>query len=368
MGVLVPEDLAGTTYRGFLDVADDRQFLVRVTNVHGQSLKAAGLELDDQLAQLLRPHMPVVARRLQQSPTLAAFMLELHDLTTSALRAPSCALDVHAPALAFFETLLNDVAQIGWDRIAEVNTDGVGNWNGLQVKVVDAKQRTHIVSFLMDAAYPASPPQCAADIPEPMPPLQWSGTSTLADALDQVTTVLAKYQDFWDVLDDLDKKCYVLEPARPTRACRRRRLAVVPQASLHFEVADPLNPRALVDVVWFGNEATVGPLRETLYKQLAKWKPADTLRKNLERVLSLKFPSPSTTKRDEFQQECGICYAYRAEDGAIPGRICDHKSCARPFHERCILEWLTSIATSRKSFQTIFGECPYCREPISAKL
>ncbi|OQR93422.1 Fanconi anemia, complementation group L [Achlya hypogyna] len=368
MGVLVPEDPSCRSYRGFLTAPGDRQFLVRVTNVVDASLKDAGLEMDPQLSGLLAAHMTVVSRRLQQSPTLSAFMNELTDLATSALRMPTLATDLHAPALSFFETLLEDIAAVGWDRIAEVTTDAHGHWNGLQVNVPDAKGRVHVVSFQMNADYPRSAPRWGADVPEPLPPLQWFPTSTLTDALDQMAAVLAKYQSFWDVLDDIDKKCCVLEPHRPTRACKRRRLAVVPQVSLQFEIADPLAPRALVDVVWFGNEATVGPLREALYRQLSKWRPADDLRKNLQRVLGLTFPSPKSSKLESFQVECGICYAYRLEDGGTPDRVCDHPPCARPFHHSCLLEWLKAIATSRKSFQTIFGECPYCREPISAKL
>jgi E3 ubiquitin-protein ligase FANCL len=145
-----------------------------------------------------------------------------------------------------------------------------------------------------------------------------------------------------------------------------------------------------------------------MYRNLGKWKSTDMLRKNLERILRLTFPSKKTTRLKAFELECtalcerssiktllhvgGICYSYRMDQpqynggSMIPDRICDYKACSRPFHEVCLLEWLKSIPTSRKSFQTIFGTinvhdveaqgmillyiglCPYCREPISAKI
>lgn len=42
------------------------------------------------------------------------------------------------------------------------------------------------------------------------------------------------------------------------------------------------------------------------------------VRANLEAALELKLPSPSTSTKEDFSADCGICYAYRlpADDGA----------------------------------------------------
>ncbi|RHY10698.1 hypothetical protein DYB36_006032 [Aphanomyces astaci] len=387
---LVPEDVSGDSYFGVVALGS-KEFLLRVVNVRPQpstdvmSLARAGLETDAELSELLRPYVAVVTRRLQKSLSIDSFLKELHDLLEGIVRGPSHAF-VEPPKLSYYEALLQDVATIGWDRVLEVNTDDHGHWNGLHVQLVDSHGRKHAVSFRMDASYPSSPPTCGVDVPEPMPPLQWSPLKppSLQHAIDQVFHLflffsfiysnnnkqvqahLETFQDFWDVLDDIDKKCCVLEPDRPTRGCKRRRLAVRPSVSIQFDVPDPVLPRALVDVVWFGNDAAVTPLRETLYANLSKWKPADKLRRNLERVLGVRFPSPRTAAKDEFALECGICYAHRLDD-RIPDRVCDSANCARSFHGSCLLEWLQAIPTSRKSFGTVFGSCPYCREPISAK-
>ena len=44
---------------------------------------------------------------------------------------------------------------------------------------------------------------------------------------------------------------------------------------------------------------------------------------------------------------------------------CPNPKCARPYHGRCLREWLLSVSTSRQSFRTIFGDCPYCSQPIT---
>ncbi|RHY33091.1 hypothetical protein DYB32_001865 [Aphanomyces invadans] len=369
---LVPEDIGGSSYRGVVAVGC-KEYVLRVNNVFQKqytmdevSLARAGLETDATLGELLQPYIAVITRRLQQSPSIEAFLKELHGLLEGIIRGPSNAF-VEPPNLSYYEALLHDVATIGWDHVVEINTDSHGHWNGLHVRLVDSRGRDHVVAFRMDVNYPSSPPTCGMDVPEPMPPLHWPlRAQTLQHAIDQVPH-LEKFQDFWDVLDDIDKKCCVLEPERPTRGCKRRRLALQPSVSIQFEVLDPAAPRAVVDVIWFGNDASVGPLRETMYQNLSKWKATDKLRKNLERILHIRFPSRRTAAKETFAQECGICYTHRL-DSQIPNRVCDSKNCARSFHDSCLLEWLQAIPTSRKSFGTIFGSCPYCREPISTKV
>ncbi|KAK3242628.1 hypothetical protein CYMTET_47692 [Cymbomonas tetramitiformis] len=57
------------------------------------------------------------------------------------------------------------------------------------------------------------------------------------------------------------------------------------------------------------------------------------------------------------------------EDGedVVPEAACDNPSCARPFHVRCLVEWLRADGSARQSFQTLFGLCPYCSQPITVK-
>ena len=93
------------------------------------------------------------------------------------------------------------------------------------------------------------------------------------------------------------------------------------------------------------------------------------------------------TFSQEFSVECGICYAYRlGVGGVLPEIVCENSHCGQPFHHPCLLEvrvplfspcwcanipwevlllllqWLRGLPTSRMSFNTIFGECPYCNQ------
>jgi E3 ubiquitin-protein ligase FANCL len=114
---------------------------------------------------------------------------------------------------------------------------------------------------------------------------------------------------------------------------------------------------------------------------LHQWDHSKLLRANLEAALELTFPSPSTTKKEDYSADCCICYTYRlasssssssndsgdATAGAIPDRLCDNAKCRRAFHPTCLLEWLRGLPDSRTSFGTTFGACPYCSADISVK-
>lgn len=287
---------------------------------------------------------------------------------------------------------------IGWNRLLELSDD----LSSLELETVDAAKRKHAIRLKLPAEYPTSePPVCFVDAPEPFE-LVWepaTGPSPvngfmLKEVMQQFDAFVAKYQAFWDVLDDLDAKTCVLEPHRPTRATGRRRIALEKHASIQIEV-NASHPRAICDLSFFGNDATVAPLRERWSEGVFQWDEALPLRENLEAILDVEFPSPTQAKTEEFAVECGICYCYRLEvvgDEAdedngvdvsmtagsvaaanasartiIPDKLCENGKCSRPFHEKCLFDWLKALPTARQSFNTVFGECPYCREAVSAK-
>lgn len=95
--------------------------------------------------------------------------------------------------------------------------------------------------------------------------------------------------------------------------------------------------------------------------------------------------------------ECAICYTYALEvtnkvdkrithsdhlndgqrdrlvdnkiDGnlmiSVPDQTCRYEKCGRSYHHACLLDWLRSLPSTRNSFGTLFGSCPYCQQSIS---
>ena len=195
---------------------------------------------------------------------------------------------------------------------------------------------------------------------------------------------------------------------RPPRSTVHRRIAVAPHASVLFTL-DPQQPHAppLGGLRFLGKESVVGPLRQRASSSRA-WDAsgATSLRTNLETCLGAELPSPQPLgashgiddqTRDGFEVECAICYAYRlpaasgdvesmdtalgsiapagekqgraaVEISSIPDILCENVRCNRNYHVLCLSQWLQGLPTASRSFGTIFGHCPYCFVPISARV
>jgi len=102
---------------------------------------------------------------------------------------------------------------------------------------------------------------------------------------------------------------------------------------------------------------------------------------NSHAVAATTGASSSTTDMDvvnevvEYVTECGICYSFNGgsgdtdvdadADARMPDQVCPNSNCGKMFHKHCLVEWLHAVPSSRSSFGTIFGSCPYCYERLS---
>ena len=75
----------------------------------------------------------------------------------------------------------------------------------------------------------------------------------------------------------------------------------------------------------------------------------------------------------EYVTECGICYSFNGSEHEtdpdpemhMPDQVCPNAQCGKMFHKNCLVEWLRAVPSSRRSFGTIFGSCPYCCARLS---
>ena len=133
------------------------------------------------------------------------------------------------------------------------------------------------------------------------------------------------------------------------------------------------------EVVFLGPPEEVAELRASLGTNMHRWSTSRLVRENLEDLLGIKLPVPkygSQAGQNEFSNECGICYSYSLSTDTlegkpltviIPDQVCPNIKCARVFHFDCLVSWLQSVPTNKSSFGTLFGNCPYCQEAISAR-
>ncbi|SPR00053.1 RING-type domain-containing protein [Plasmodiophora brassicae] len=353
--VMVPAGAAGR-YVGLLNVAGAGPFPIEVDMGGGR------LQCDPRLAGVLSSHVGVVRQRLASARgDIAAFMTDLQDIVA---RVMMCAPEKHAvataPTIGYYERVVRDIERVGWERIVDVDRSLLS----LTIRIMDQASREHEFVVRLTPDYPATGPECVVDVPGDVE-IPWSAQSSLLDVVQNVEKIIGQFDSFWSVLEDIDAHCWVIEPDHATRASRSRRIAIGQHCSILVDI-EPESPFRVCDCRFLGAESVVNPLRERLNRDLDRWDTSRMPRVNLERILSISFPGkPAPGAQDEFQLECGICYSV-SRDGVVADRVCEDARCGRPFHNQCLFEWLQSIPSSRQSFSTLFGACPYCSAPLSA--
>ncbi|KAK3149482.1 hypothetical protein QOZ80_3AG0217980 [Eleusine coracana subsp. coracana] len=224
--------------------------------------------------------------------------------------------------------------------------------------------------------YPSSPPSIAADIPY-LPKIQWSKSSKLKDVFCQFQEHLKTLQEFWSTMDEIDKVLWVVDPAKPTHAMSHRRIALGDDCYILLNV-NARKPRTLPECRFLGADGKLDRLIMNWRKNRKKWDEKKKFHENLAAVLDVSLPAPPSvsTCNDDEQADCGICYAKHLpvddelgiHSGCATDYTCENSSCSRAFHSFCLRDWLRSITTTRQSYDVLFGNCPYCSDPVAVKV
>jgi E3 ubiquitin-protein ligase FANCL len=312
------------------------------------------------LAQVLRGKEALLQKILQESENEASFLLKLKHILEHSVERGGGGLPRPPRPPAHYSQALADLEAIGWQRVTEVSPD----FSRVSIRTLDKKKREHIFTVHISQE---GPPTIDCVLPITFKP-SWSEKTTLCEVVARFEEQLCAHQRFWDVMDELDRETWVLEPEQPSRQCNFRRIVLGSNMSLYLSI-DPLRPSGLPEFKFLGPEHVVGPIRARVLARVAHWDPGVEVpvKRNLENLMDLKLPGPEASQQEGFCGECGVCYAYQLE-GVVPDVVCNNLRCNQPFHFACLLEWLQTVPTTRQSFGVLFGECPYCSEQLSLKL
>ncbi|XP_059799271.1 E3 ubiquitin-protein ligase FANCL isoform X2 [Balaenoptera ricei] len=338
--LLLPQNRAKTVYEGFIS-AQGRDFHLRILLPKDLQLRNARLLCSWQLKAILNGYHHVVQQEVALKNKKELYVLP--------------------PPPQFYSSLIEEIGTLGWDKLVYVDAC----FSTIKLKAEDASGREHLITVKLKAKYPAESPDCIVDFPVSFS-VSWTPQSSLISIHSQFLAALESLKAFWDVMDEIDEKTWVLEPEKPTRSATARRIALGNNASINIEV-DPRHPTMLPECCFLGADHVVKPLGIRLSRNIHLWDPENSLLQNLKDVLEIDFPARAILEKSDFSMDCGICYAYQL-DGAIPDQVCDNSRCGQPFHQICLYEWLRGLLTSRQSFNVIFGECPYCSKPLTLKM
>ncbi|GFR74896.1 fanconi anemia complementation group L [Elysia marginata] len=350
--LLIP--MSDSQFCGFINILGS-SYKVSLSLPPDGSLADASFECEWKLQNQIKHKAAVIMQRLKYAVDVTSFLKDFILICESTLKTSS----EHSK---WFDSgpILQQIQELGWDRIQNVSSD----LSQLQLILTDECGRQHNLRVCLNKQDLSSLPICSVDLPEKFN-FHWSGKSGLKHLYHQFEAAVNSYQQFWNMLREIDNNCWVLEPEHPTFSANHRRIALGPNISLHM-VVNCRQPNTLPECRLLGAESAVAELREKLNINLHRWDVDRSLLKNLEEVLDIDFPTPTSTSKEELSIDCGICYC-NLLDEEVPDVVCEEKRCRQAFHKTCLSEWLRGLS-SRQSFNTLFGECPLCSHPIRVKI
>uniref|UniRef100_A0A5B6YLT7 E3 ubiquitin-protein ligase FANCL n=2 Tax=Davidia involucrata TaxID=16924 RepID=A0A5B6YLT7_DAVIN len=275
-----------------------------------------------------------------------------------------------APSSSFHRTVYSEIEEVGWEHLVRSAED----LRFLSFRILDKRGRVHIMEIQLDESYPKCPPSISADVPHIFK-LEWSMNSRLKDVVLQFQEHLEKLQEFWCTLDDIDQSLCVVDPKQPHHATSYRQINIGNDCFLVLFI-NANDPRSLPECRFMGSDLKVNSSRRIWRRNCKRWMKDKPFPENLAIVLETQLPGPPNVQQNDRQVECGICYAQclpvddelGARSGSGTDYTCDNNNCKRAFHSLCLGDWLRSITTTRQSFNVLFGNCPYCSEPIAVKI
>ncbi|KAL8472833.1 hypothetical protein ACS0TY_029887 [Phlomoides rotata] len=266
--------------------------------------------------------------------------------------------------------IYSEVEDVGWENLVKLTED----LTFLSFRVMDNKGRTHILELTLNKTYPRCPPSVSADVPYILS-LEWSSNSRIRDAIQQFQMHVDKLQDFWSTLDDIDRSLWVTDPKHSHYAMSYRQIKVGDDCFIILSI-NVNDPRSLPECRFLGSDAKVKLLRDIWKRNCRKWTNSKSFPENLVHIFGTQLSQPPHAQKNEEQVECGICYAQHLptddelgdKSGTSTDYACENGNCKQVFHSVCLSDWLLSITTTRQSFDVLFGNCPYCSDPIAVKI
>ncbi|CAK8680021.1 E3 ubiquitin-protein ligase FANCL-like [Clavelina lepadiformis] len=349
---LIPLDRCKTKYEGFVS-AKGESYRIRISHLNSDGCKNARISCDWRLRHLLRNHLDLLHQRLHKCATINQFLSELQ------LLLENCVVDeedgVWQPD--YYDVLLRHLQDLKWDKIISISED----FQQIGVKFHDEADREHILHIELTPEYPKAAPTVKSVLPAPFQPL-WPEGANLIILHDQFKTALQQYQRFWEEVDELNQKTWILEPENPNFAAFSFRIALGRSSSLQLTI-DPLNCGVLPDCHFLGADWAVSEIRDRYHDKSEDWNELLSVYQNLSSILQIEFPVKDSSHPHDLSLQCGICYSYRLGTN-IPDQICADQRCGQGYHHECLMEWIKSVPGAKQSFNVMFGECPYCTSPI----
>ncbi|KAD7479352.1 hypothetical protein E3N88_02488 [Mikania micrantha] len=208
-----------------------------------------------------------------------------------------------ALSASFSRAIYSEIEEIGWEHLGRLAED----LSFVTFRVVDKKERVHMLEILLDKSYPKCPPSVSADVPC-LFNLEWSMNSRLKDVVNKFRQHLEKLQPFWSTVEDIDQSLWVSDSAQLHRATSFRHINIGNDCSIMLFICVN-EPRSLPECRFLGSDKDVNLLMDKWRRNCNKWSKDKLFAENLANLLEFQLPGPPGIEENDKQTECGICYS-----------------------------------------------------------
>lgn len=237
----------------------------------------------------------------------------------------------------------------------------------LTLQTIDAANRRHVIELDL-SRFPINVSAVKCDVPkisqDDNAPTRKKAKleSSIADLYLDFCDTVEHCQDVWRELEDLDENTWVLEPSTNRSSCQRSIylsngakmvVSIVPAAAARLQ-----RPT----IVFLGSQSN----KYRSQFDSHEWDTTRSIRENLENCFgkSLAKQDNEEQRADSTSSDCAICFDTLTKEP----EQCENENCGRRYHSSCLDQWLSSLPTSRFTFDTVIGSCPYCKDPIAVQV
>ncbi|CAL1547565.1 unnamed protein product, partial [Lymnaea stagnalis] len=265
------------------------------------------------LLQRIQHKVELIQQRLKNADSMTSFLQEFVHIAESCVKEHSIETDIWSLQTS---QILQQIEELGWENLVSIDE----SLSHLEFGLYDNAARWHKIQMKFNTKDPNTPAICETSLPEIFH-FSWSGKTCLKHIFQEFQAAVSSYQHFWDIMQEIDDKCWVLEPEQPTFADTRRRIAIGPNLSIQINV-NCGQPSTFPECRFLGTHSAISELREKLNVNLHMWDAERSLLRNLQEVLDLDFPSRTETRIEELTVDCGICYCHHQQQ-EIPEIVCE---------------------------------------------
>lgn len=183
-------------------------------------------------------------------------------------------------------------------------------------------------------------------------------------------------QALWNELEDIDRNVWILEASFSKEDSNKCKRSIYLDEGAKLDITlNPLRPTEKPSKMNF-----IGSRCHTfkkMYEESTAWSKHRSVRENLEMCFGKSLAKPDYKPQNPVNNvsskclDCAICFGSTVEsDDPAPSSVvnCENEQCSRCYHAHCLEKWLSTLSTTRTSFDTLLGSCPYCKTPIAVRM